>query len=303
MIRYSLADNSPRLRYEFFYETFSDAKNIAKSTKDTESELILPAENAQGYAVFGTDSQGRVQNWNQGAERLLGYLYEEIMGHCSDCLYTPEDRLAEVPERERKQSLELGSSNDDRWQVRKDGSRFWSVGTTVPVRDAEGNARGFTHVMCDRTEWKRQLEAASAMLQTALDCIITMDSRGNVVEFNPAAERTFGYRRSDVIGRELASLIIPPTARESHKKGLAHYLKTGDGPVLGKRIELSAMHADGCGIGCAARSVRPSAVGRGFILVSRREERLGRVHRKLAHGRCVSGNIHASELQPHVPTR
>jgi len=84
-----------------------------------------------------------------------------------------------------------------------------------------------------------------AILATALDCIITMDAEGTVVEFNPAAERTFGYRRTDAIGQELAELIVPPSLRERHRKGLAHYLATGEGSVLGKRIELSAMHADG----------------------------------------------------------
>ena len=84
-----------------------------------------------------------------------------------------------------------------------------------------------------------------AILATALDCIITIDAEGTVVEFNPAAERTFGYRRTDAIGQELAELIVPPSLRERHRKGLAHYLATGEGRVLGKRIELSAMHADG----------------------------------------------------------
>ena len=84
-----------------------------------------------------------------------------------------------------------------------------------------------------------------AILDTALDCIITMDHEGNVVEFNPAAEQTFGYRREQVIGRQLADFIIPPSLRERHRHGMAHYLATGEGPVLGKRLELPALRADG----------------------------------------------------------
>ncbi len=83
-----------------------------------------------------------------------------------------------------------------------------------------------------------------AILESALDCIVTMDADGNIVEFNPAAEKTFGHSRSAVIGRNLAEVIIPHAQRERHRQGLAHYLATGQGPVLGKRIELMAIRAD-----------------------------------------------------------
>ena len=66
------------------------------------------------------------------------------------------------------------------------------------------------------------------IVEVALDCIITIDAAGKVVEFNPAAEKTFGYQKHDVVGRELAELIVPPAHREAHRKGLARYIATGD---------------------------------------------------------------------------
>ena len=84
-----------------------------------------------------------------------------------------------------------------------------------------------------------------ALLESALDCIISMDTAGRVTEFNPAAERVFGYTRDEALGQELASLIIPPAQRDLHRKGLQHYLETGEGPVLGKRLEVKALRADG----------------------------------------------------------
>lgn len=84
-----------------------------------------------------------------------------------------------------------------------------------------------------------------ALLDSALDCIISMDSKGRVIEFNKAAERVFGYNREQVIGKELASLIIPPSFRDRHREALQHYLDTGEGPVLGKRLEVTALRADG----------------------------------------------------------
>jgi PAS domain S-box-containing protein len=84
-----------------------------------------------------------------------------------------------------------------------------------------------------------------AILQSALDCIITMDLEGQIIEFNPAAEKTFGHRREDVIGKELGAVIVPPALREMHRRGLHKYRETGEGPVLGQRIEIPALHADG----------------------------------------------------------
>jgi PAS domain S-box-containing protein len=83
------------------------------------------------------------------------------------------------------------------------------------------------------------------ILDTALDCIITMGADGRILEFNPAAERVFGFSQSEAIGKELAELIIPPRMREQHRRGLAHYLKTGEGPVIGKRIEIAGVCKDG----------------------------------------------------------
>ena len=64
------------------------------------------------------------------------------------------------------------------------------------------------------------------MLDAALDCVVTMDHEGRVIDFNPAAERTFGYRAGEAIGRDMAELIVPPALRERHRRGLARYLAT-----------------------------------------------------------------------------
>jgi PAS domain S-box-containing protein len=85
----------------------------------------------------------------------------------------------------------------------------------------------------------------SAIMDGALDCIVTMNHLGDIAEFNPAAEDTFGYSRQEALGRPLADLLIPTSFRDQHRQGLARYLATGKGPVLGKRIEVSALRKDG----------------------------------------------------------
>jgi len=90
------------------------------------------------------------------------------------------------------------------------------------------------------------LEALSrTFLDSALDCIITIDASGRVQEFNPASERVFGFTRSEAVGKDLAELIIPPRLRERHRLGLARYLDTGKGPLIGKLIEIEALRRDG----------------------------------------------------------
>jgi PAS domain S-box-containing protein len=92
----------------------------------------------------------------------------------------------------------------------------------------------------------RESEALkSAIIECALDCVITIDHESTIREFNPAAEQTFGYRRSEAIGRDMADLIIPPTLRDRHRRGVARYLATGEGIVMNKHVELPGMRADG----------------------------------------------------------
>jgi protein-histidine pros-kinase len=135
---------------------------------------------------------------------------------------------------------------------RHDGEYRWISDNGVPRYDAEGNFSGYIGGCIDVTDLRRKEEALresearkSAILESALDCIITADQHGRIIEFNPAAQRTFGFTQEEVAGKELAETIIPPAFRERHRRGLAHYLATGQGPVIGQRVELTALRADG----------------------------------------------------------
>jgi PAS domain S-box-containing protein len=84
-----------------------------------------------------------------------------------------------------------------------------------------------------------------AMLESSLDAVVTMDHRGRVLEWNPAAEKTFGYAAADALGHDMAGLIVPPGLREDHRRGFAHYLETGTATMLDRRLEITGMRADG----------------------------------------------------------
>src|SRR5271167_4507880 len=97
----------------------------------------------------------------------------------------------------------------------------------------------------EERERKRSEVRKAAIVDSALDCIVTIDHEGCITEFNPSAEHTFGYRRDEVLGKHLADVIIPPALREKHRQGFVRYLTTGEARVLGKRIEMTAVRADG----------------------------------------------------------
>src|SRR5919107_6149064 len=106
-----------------------------------------------------TDADARVSTWNEGPQRLFGFAEMAILGEDSSVLFTPEDRESGAPERELQKARTEGRAEDERWHVRKDGSRFWASGFVRPILDEEDNLVGFSKVARDLTEHKRAEEA------------------------------------------------------------------------------------------------------------------------------------------------
>ena len=220
-----------------------------------ERELLRVTLASIGDAVIATDIAGRVTFLNPVAQDLIGWTEEEARGRPLETVFNILHEQTRQPVenpvvRVIREGVVVGLGNHT-VLIARDGTERPIDDSAAPIKDATGSTAGVVLVFRDVTRQRqadkevRQSEARkTAILETALDCIITMDHEGKVVEFNPAAEKTFGYRRADVIGRQLASFIIPPSLRERHSKGLSHYLATGEGPVVGKRIELPALRAD-----------------------------------------------------------
>ena len=97
----------------------------------------------------------------------------------------------------------------------------------------------------EEKELKRSEAHKAAILDSSPDCVVAIDHEGRITEFNPTAEQTFGHRRSDVLGKHLAEVIIPPSLREKHRTGFVRYLATGASQVLGRRLEMTALCAGG----------------------------------------------------------
>lgn len=128
----------------------------------------------------------------------------------------------------------------------------------------------------------------SAILEAAMDAVVTIDSRGSIIEWNPVAASLFGYSRDEAIGKEMASLIIPPEFREQHRSGLARYLETGQSNLLNRRVELMGVGADGAGIPIELaitpiRHLRREVLFTGFMRDLREKRRNEREREQLSH--------------------
>ncbi|HVI05143.1 MAG TPA: PAS domain S-box protein, partial [Sphingomicrobium sp.] len=135
-------------------------KAAGAALRESEERLGLIVENAREYAIFAMDLDRRITSWNSGARRILGYTQEEALGQSADIIFTPEDRAMRIPEREADKALADGRASDERWHLRKDGSRFWGNGVMMAMHDAQGVVIGLVKIFQDHTE---RLEAKTAL--------------------------------------------------------------------------------------------------------------------------------------------
>ena len=182
------------------------------------------------------------------ASEIIGRSAAEVLADAAFADFHPQDARALAGE----------TAMWEGWVAHRAGRRYLQR-LCVPLRDAAGAIDGYFIFNRDLTDLKQSEEALArqlaartasdtlnaAIIASALDCFITIDEAGLVVEFNPAAEHTFGRRRADVIGQRIGDLIVPPAMRQRHADGFARYLQTGQARMLGRRIEIEAMRADG----------------------------------------------------------
>ena len=172
---------------------------------------------------------GHIDFLNQRWCEYTGLSVEDSYGRGWETAIHPED-LPELLERWRS-ILASGEPREMEARLRRfDGEYRRFVFRICPLTDASGQIVKWCGMNTD-VEDRRQADAAlkcsearkAAILDSALDCIVTIDHEGRITEFNPAAERTFGYRRDQVVGTPMADVIIPPSLRERHRLGLARY--------------------------------------------------------------------------------
>jgi len=118
------------------------------------------------HAIFAMDPQGRIVHWNAGAERIMGFAAGDVVGRELPDIFTQEDCDAGIPRLELETATRMGRAADERWHVRKDGSRFWGLGAVTAIRGLDGALRGFGKIVADRTDLKELQDALHSRNET-----------------------------------------------------------------------------------------------------------------------------------------
>ncbi len=223
------------------YELQDSEERLRQIAENIDEVLWIEARDQRGL-LYVSPSYEKV--WG----RTCASLYEQPGSFLESVL--PEDRELFKAHLQKQRHGEF--SEMEYRIVRPDGAVRWVWDRSFPIQNSKGaiyRTAGMAEDITERMHAEnalRQSEALKgAILNAALDAIITIDHEGKVLEFNPAAEKIFGYPRSEVLGRALVELIIPPCYREQHQRGMARYLATGETKTLGSRLEFSALRANG----------------------------------------------------------
>jgi PAS domain S-box-containing protein len=230
------------------------ARPLETGTDGEQAPHLLAAivESApDAMVIVGPD--GRIALVNRQTEKLFGYASAELLGHPVEILVP--DRFRDRHPKHRDgffgdpKARPMGAGLD-LYGVRKDGSEFPVEISLSPLEIQDGTL--VSAAIRDVTE-RKQAEATVRLseerlrlvLETVQEAFVSIDADGLITDWNPEAKATFGWSRDEAVGGALSEMIIPPEYTEAHKRGLRRFLATGEGPVLGKRLELEAIHRDG----------------------------------------------------------
>jgi PAS domain S-box-containing protein len=226
-------------------------KAAVDEVRQAGNDLLRPYRNAR-FGYHSLDATGVVMDINDVELEWLGYARDEVVGkmRITDLMLPQrldwfEEKFAQLKERDSLHDLEYEMR-------RKDGTSFLVLVNVAAIKDTNGQfLRSHASVfnVSDRKRAESDLSESetrnAAILHAALDCVVSIDRQGKIIEFNPAAEKTFGYAREEVMGKDVAEIIIPPAVRGAHRRGMQRYLTTGESSLLGKRVQVTAMRRDG----------------------------------------------------------
>ena len=201
-------------------------------------------------AIIAKDLEGTILSWNGGAERMYGYSAAEAIGRPID-LIVPEPFVGELSAILERIGKGERVRNFETVRATKDG-RLIDVALSIsPILDEAGRIVGASAIGRDVTEHKKDVNdlrdseaRLRSILESAVDGIVVIDSRGRIESFNPAAERLFGYSAQEAKGQNV-NLLMPSPYREQHDEYMARYLATGIAKIIGMGREVTGRRKDG----------------------------------------------------------
>ncbi len=270
------------------FNNISERKRTEVALRKSEERLRLMSESFTDYAIFIADIEGLVLSWNTGAEKIFGYKAPEIIGTSADKLFTPEDRENDVPNQEMQTARETGRASDERWHLRKDGSRFYASGVMAPLFDQDALV-GYAKIARDLTEskqiqeelilYRQQLETLVAARTTELE-ESNQSLRQEISDRRRAEEERVGLLRRivttqederrriardmhDSLGQQLTALRLKIATLISNKSVDAHLEKE----IGGLQEAAALLDAE---IGFLAWELRPPALDDlGFVAATK----------------------------------
>jgi PAS domain S-box-containing protein len=213
---------------------FGAGVSEAREAEDRRFRLLV--EQVRDYAIFMTGPDGRLTTWNEGVKRLLGYDEAEFIGQPGSLIFTREDRERGEPERELQAAREEGRASDDRWLMRKDGSRLWAMEIVTRMNDPEGRLIGYSKVLRDRTQEREAVERlreSEERLRVALHAarmgIWRWHLPTNTQRLDSSMTRLLGLDDGKVVERhERFREHIHPDDRPEVDAALDHAARTGE---------------------------------------------------------------------------
>ncbi len=237
-----------------YHEELIKRKEAEEGVQKSYNFLRNILESPNDISIIATDLDKNIIYWNKGAEKMLGYTSEEMVGSKDMSVLYPEgsntgETIQSAISFINKYKKGIAGEIEERT---KQGKRIWVKLTMSPQIDDSGKIIGFLGMGENITERKlmeRELRANEErfrlIIDTAYDAFISMNDEGEITQWNAQAEKIFGWSLEDALYEKLSNLIIPEKSRSVHEDGLKGFLQTGKGPVLNQRIEVMALHKDG----------------------------------------------------------
>jgi len=230
-------------------QDITERKNAQDALWESRERLQATIDNATA-PIYLKDHDGRFLLVNRRFELLAGLDRGEIIGKPGEDLFRAD--VADAIQEGDRDVLQTGIPIQSEEVVGQPDGAHTYVSIKFPLFDPDGVPQGIGSISTDITERKRAEDALKEseerfrqIVNTANEAFVSIDSEGRIAAWNPAAETTFGWPASEVLGKSLAATIIPPRYRQAHERGLRQFLTTGRAPLLGRRVEIEALHREG----------------------------------------------------------
>ncbi|MFI5221484.1 MAG: PAS domain S-box protein [Bacteroidia bacterium] len=227
----------------------SERKNAEKLIRESEEKYRIVV-NSMNEGLMIVDNDDVIQFVNDKLVQFTGYSREELIGKVANELLLAQEYRGLVKQKNLLRTEKISDSYELKY-ITKTGEKLWVSVSGSPILDAADNVIGSIGVHSDITERKeREKELKSSeeryrsVTQSANDAIVSANSKGRIIGWNPGAQKMFGFSKNDILGQPL-DLIIPTNYLEDHRSGMKHYSETGEKRITGKTMEVQGLDSEG----------------------------------------------------------